>query len=74
MDIKRYCFSFVAVFAFIFLSDYLCHEFLLAEMYEKTRELWRAKDEHIMIFIWLDINNLLAYFSSRKKHAGHCMG
>jgi hypothetical protein len=48
VDIKRYCFSFVAVFAFIFLSDYLCHEFLLAEMYEKTRELWRAKDEHIM--------------------------
>jgi|TARA_B100002003_G_scaffold229723_1_gene239288 tetrahydromethanopterin S-methyltransferase subunit G len=54
VDIKRYCFSFVAVFAFIFLSDYLCHEFLLAEMYEKTRELWRAKDEHIMIFIWLE--------------------
>ncbi len=53
MNIKRYCFSFVAVFAFIFLSDYLCHEFFLAELYEKTSELWRAKDEHIMIFIWL---------------------
>jgi hypothetical protein len=53
VNIQRYCFSFVAVFIFIFLSDYLCHEFLLAELYEKTRELWRAKDEHIMIFIRL---------------------
>ena len=53
MNIQRYCFSFVAVFIFIFLSDYLCHEFLLTELYEKTRELWRAKDEHLMVFIWL---------------------
>jgi hypothetical protein len=53
MNIKRYCFSFAAVFVFLFLSGYLCHEFLLAELYEKTSELWRAKDEHIMIFIWL---------------------
>ena len=45
---KRWAACVVAVFAFVFLFEWVLHGNLLKTIYESTPELWRGHDEHQM--------------------------
>jgi hypothetical protein len=53
MNTKRMIFSVIAVFIFIFASDFLIHGKLLSEMYMQTASLWRGEQEIASMRPWM---------------------
>lgn len=48
MNLQKFIYTCIAVFAVIFGLDYLVHHIVLVEMYNNTAEIWRAPDRMIM--------------------------
>lgn len=46
---KSYVLSVAAVFAVVFGYDFLVHQHILAEMYQRTEDIWRAADDMNML-------------------------
>ena len=46
---KSYVLSVAAVFALVFAYDFIVHQNILADMYERTADLWRAADDMNML-------------------------
>ena len=59
MNIKRLLLAIVAAFAFIFVSDFLIHGFLLDSDYRATASLWRPEAEMHQRFAWMLLTQLL---------------
>ncbi len=51
MNTKRCILATIAVFVFVFVSDFLIHGQLLKDIYEQTAHLWRPQSEHNMAFM-----------------------
>ncbi len=45
MNFKRYIFTTLALFIFIFLYETLVHDFILQEWYQSTNHVWRSVPE-----------------------------
>jgi hypothetical protein len=50
MNTKRYALAAVAVFAFIFLFEWVWHGILLKDMYQKTMSVWRPEADMMHFF------------------------
>jgi len=62
----------VAVFAFVFAFEYLFHGILLQGLYEQTASVWRPKEEHSMVFLFLSeilFSAVAVYFFTRNYEA-----
>jgi hypothetical protein len=59
MNITRLLLAIVAGFAFIFVSDFLIHGFLLDSDYRATASLWRPEAEMHQRFAWMLLTQLL---------------
>jgi hypothetical protein len=55
----RLLFSWIAVFLFIFVYEWLFHGILLKDMYTQTANLWRTEEEMSRYFHWLIIGQLM---------------
>jgi hypothetical protein len=59
INIKRLIYATLAVFGFIFLSDWLIHGPILGNCYKETKELWRSEEDMQNFFIFLLIGQLI---------------
>ena len=59
VNVKSCAIAVVAVFVFIFLSDWVIHGQLLAGIYETTPELWRSKEAMKDFFLYMLIGQLI---------------
>lgn len=53
MNFKRFIVCVIAVFIFIVAFDYVFHGMALNDLHEKTKDVWRAKEEFKWPFIFL---------------------
>ena len=51
MNKEKFILSCVSVFAFIFLFDWILHDFIIKNLYDDASSLWRH-DEEIMLFLF----------------------
>jgi hypothetical protein len=56
---KRLALSIVAVFAFIFVSDFVIHGKLLAETYKATASVWRPESEMMSYMPFMTLGQLV---------------
>lgn len=72
MNISRFAFSFIAVFIFIFLSDFLIHGSLLTGLYAETSQLWRPQAEYKMSIMLIRqvLFCLIFVFFYTRNHEG----
>jgi hypothetical protein len=64
MNKQRYVISLFVVFIFVFIFEYLVHGYLLTDLYNQTKELWRPEEEYKMNFMFmsqLGFSAVLAY-------------
>jgi len=59
INCKRLAMSVVAVFAFIFVSDFIIHGQLLSGIYKETAALWRPESEMQSYMPWMIFAQLL---------------
>jgi hypothetical protein len=57
INVKRFVMATLAVFAAIFVTDFLIHGVLMKSAYESTASLWRPKEE--MKCVWMLLGQLL---------------
>ena len=62
LKIERLVLSVVALFAFIFIYDWVYHVVLMHDLYSNTASLWRKEDEMQGYFHWAVIVQLLFAF------------
>ncbi len=60
MNPKRLILAIVVVFVGMWITDFLIHAVWLANIYGKTKELWRPEKEMNSFFGWLMLGQLLA--------------
>ncbi len=53
MNIKSFAIGTVAVFAFVFVYEWLVHGYLLMGFYQETPHLWRSPEESCMLAMTL---------------------
>ena len=53
MNVKRYVLASLAVFAFIFIFEWMFHGNLLSDFYAQSQHLWRAKEDVVMPAMFL---------------------
>ena len=53
MNLKRYVLASLAVFAFIFVFEWVFHGNLLSDFYAQSPNLWRAKEDCVMPAMFL---------------------
>lgn len=53
VNVKRLTYAIVAVFAFIFVTDYLIHQLWLGEIYRAMPSHWRQPEEMKQYFLFL---------------------
>ena len=65
VNVKRLFLTVLAVFAFVFVSDFVIHHILLGPTYRDTSSLWRSEGEMKGYMIWMLIGQFLtaAFFS-----------
>lgn len=71
MNTKRYFFSSIILFLFIFLSDFVVHGQLLKGLYEQTKHLWRSEEEmetyfSVMLMVQIAMALLISYMFTRN--------
>lgn len=59
INVKRLIYATLAVFGFIFLTDWLIHGPILGNCYKETKELWRSEEEMQNYFLFLLLGQLL---------------
>ncbi len=62
VDKKTFIFSMLAIYAFLFASDWVIHGHLLKGMYQETASLWRTEEQMKSMCIWM----FVAYFFMSK--------
>src|SRR5262249_4882225 len=62
MNTKRFGLSFVVVFAFIFLFNWVLHGHVLQRLYLENRNIWRPPDEMQTYFCWLLLGQAVQAF------------
>lgn len=50
---KRLAFTILALFGYIFASDFIIHQLILGESYKATASLWRPEDEMKKMCGWM---------------------
>ncbi|MFC2074760.1 hypothetical protein ACFLRA_00615 [Bdellovibrionota bacterium] len=53
MNKKRFILAVIAVLVFVFLYEFLVNNFLFADLYRQTAELWRPEDQYSMGYVFL---------------------
>lgn len=48
MNLRKYVLAVLAVFGFLFVFDWVFHGVFLADFYDQTQHLWRAKEDCVM--------------------------
>jgi len=74
VNMKSFIMATLAVFVFIFLSDWLIHGKLLVGMYEETAHLWRAKDSMKDFFLFMVLGQLIIADTFTFIYARGCEG
>ncbi len=59
VNIKSLCITVVAVFVFIFMTDFLIHGCILKGAYHESASLWRPESEGHSYMIWLILAQLI---------------
>lgn len=59
INIKRLTIAVVAVFVYIFASDFVIHQLILGSKYQAIPSLWRTPEEMKNHFIWMFLGQLL---------------
>jgi hypothetical protein len=62
MNTKRLFLSFLAVFVFIFLFEWVFHGVLLKNLYVQTAILWRTESDMLLHFKWLVFGQAIVAF------------
>lgn len=62
MNTKRLFLSFLAVFVFIFLFEWVFHGVLLKNLYVQTAILWRTESDMMLHFKWLVLGQAIVAF------------
>jgi hypothetical protein len=58
MNVKGFVTAVIAVFAFIFIYEWVFHGVLLAGLYESTPQLWRTREVMPDFMIWLTLGQI----------------
>lgn len=53
INIKSLLMAMLAMFVFIFVSDFVIHGMLLADWYKETANLWRSESEMQSYMLWM---------------------
>ena len=59
MNKEKFILSCVSVFAFIFLFDWVMHDFVIKNLYEDTSSLWRDDEEILVFLFWRVFGQLI---------------
>ncbi|MFI5391170.1 MAG: hypothetical protein ACHQYQ_07405 [Bacteriovoracales bacterium] len=62
INTKSFIMAFVAVYAFIFVADWVIHGHLLKGIYQETASLWRPEEQMKSMCIWM----FIGYFFTAK--------
>lgn len=62
MNTKRLFLSFLAVFAFIFVFEWVFHGVVLKNLYAQTASVWRPEPEMMRRFHWLVLGQAIMAF------------
>ncbi len=62
VNTKSFILAFVAVYAFIFVSEWVIHGYLLKSIYQETASLWRPEEQMKSMCIWM----FIGYFFMAK--------
>jgi hypothetical protein len=60
---KRFVFSFIAAYVFIFLWGWLLNGVFLKDVYAQTPNLWRPQSEMMSLFHWIIMGQALIVFA-----------
>ena len=74
VNLKSLTFAIIAVFVFIFLSDWVIHGKLLAGMYEESADLWRSKEAMKDFFLYMLLGQLIIADTFTFLYARGCEG
>ena len=59
VNVKRLILSVIAMFVFIFASDFVIHSLLLGQTYKELAHLWRPEAELVSFMPWMMLGQLL---------------
>ena len=59
VNMKRLILSVIAMFVFIFASDFVIHSLLLGKTYKELAHLWRPEAELVSFMPWMMLGQLL---------------